>query len=247
MVNVLENLCLTHTTVRIVQQGSIQANKTTMCLVPTSIPSSHHRNNVTPVLRTMKTMQAAVLGIPLVNTAWIYNCKRAKSLLEPDSCLYIRSLPTKRSDDLAGFGVSFLAAARLLSTQHSKYSPFAGLCFYFCGFKQKDEANFQELVRAAGIDSILNKQSLLSKLQEQIGSNDLQLVIICGDATTISFPKPVQEVFESNSTSSAIVGSQWLVDSVSAGKALAVADYPPTTSKARSLWEISKKKPLNIQ
>jgi hypothetical protein len=242
---------ITLPTARIVIQTNIHATKTTMCLVPINEHSSSRACNVTAMLRTLKTMQAAVLGIPMVNTSWILKCKRAKHISDPDPGLFIRSLPTKRTDALTNFGVAYLSAAMMALVPTAKYSPFVDLCFFLCGFKQTDEANFHELLRAAGVDKFLNKTSLVSSIQTHASTHlfvgkrfHYKYVMLCGESATIAISKAVQNAVELSAVGVAVVGIQWLVDSVSAGKPLPAGDYPPLASSkaARQLWKITKDK-----
>ena len=233
-------------TVRITVSESIQPKKTTLCILPAGIPNGL---NLTAERRSMKAMQASVLGIPIVSPLWISFCLERKKVVVPQADMYVRSLPTSKTviaqPFSADFGVAFLAAARDYSSNYnSAYSPFRNCAVYLCGFGSKQGMNFSELLRESGGEVITNKQSALAKIKALHGANDesskKKIVIMCD--SNVSITEALDREVRDHRDRVAVVNSSWLVDSVSCGVALnpsAAAYEPQGSAKAKELWKLT--------
>ena len=243
----LKELCrhvktLTH--LRITVSEAIQPGKTTICVLPAGTPAGC---NLTAERRSMKAMQASVLGIPIVSPLWIAFCLEQRKFVIPEASMYVRTLPTKTGiakPFSADFGVSFLAAAKDYSESFSsRYSPFRSCAIYLLGFSSKNGTNFGSLLREAGAELITNKQSALAKLKaiscpEDHGSK--KIVVLC--EANASITDALEREIAKHSDRVAVVNTSWLVDSISCGVAVnpSAVGYEPQGAKAKALWNMTR-------
>jgi hypothetical protein len=231
--------------VRIIVSDSIQPHKTTVCILPSGVS---HGLNLTAERRSMKAMQALLVGIPLVSPSWIHLCLETKKLVLPEASMYIRTLPTKIANSASfDFGVAFLAAALDFSRDYSScHAPLRNVSVYLNGFSCQNETNFGALLRLAGANEVIvNKQTALSKVKalgnhKEHSSSGVQMVMMCNDSN-VGISDALEREVRQHRAHVIVVNSQWLFDSVSCGRALsATVPYTPKDPKAKELYEITK-------
>jgi hypothetical protein len=223
---------------------SIQANKTTLCLVPCGTP---HDGNLTTERRTMKVMKASLSGIPIVSLAWVDACLAARQIVAPTAEMYVRTLSAKStvlSSPIANqcnFGVALLAAA-LDDTSTKSHGLLSRFAVFLAGFSSQNESAFVSLLRSAGaVDVIVNKQTAVSKLKAM--SKDETMIVLCGESPTIKLSDALEREIRSLASKVLVVGSQWLIDSVSCGFPVDPDFYPPQGGGlVTELWKITTTK-----
>ena len=229
-------ICIILFAVRLFISDSIQDGKTALCIVPATVAPRSVSHNTFAARRTMKTMQASLLGIPLVSSTWINDCLEKKTVLPPESTMFIRSLPTKRTDAKAHYGVAFLAASG-----REAHAVFPGVSVYLCGFSQKNATVFRGLLHDAGVeDVIVSKQTAIARVRSLQAPTTL--VLLCDTNASDSISEALDEAVRKQHENIAVVNSPWLVDSVSCGFALDPSEYPPKKGKAKALWALTKSK-----
>lgn len=227
----------------------INPKKTSLCVVPASIQSDP--TNIFAEKRSMKAMQACLEGIPLVVPAWIEKCiKNSYQFVEPDSTMYVRSLPTKSNTSNPDFGVAKMAVAfyncdSLCESDELRCQPLRSCFVYLCGFSCKNEGDFSALARQAGAKEIITKpHCALTKLKAMQGSDSSKFVVLCNDSNAIisdSFEKEIRNA--SNVNEILVVNSLWLFDSISCAEALPATSFKPNSNKqVKELWKLTCKK-----
>ena len=87
--------------------------KIKMCIAHVA-QNGDNRGNLSAKSRTLKSMRAALAGVPIVSPEYIYACQEADTILVPQPSMTIRSLPSKssrlESSGASSYGVAALAA-----------------------------------------------------------------------------------------------------------------------------------------
>ena len=233
--------------------------KTTLCIVPaeTNTGDNTDKDNIRACARTLKVMRSALAGIPIVTPDWLRSCEKENKAVEPVT--FVRSMPTKEavignSRD-TDYGVAKMAAS--WSTQpKTPVLPFRKTVVYLCGSYSADKRkNLQDLLKAGGAKIILKPKDVSSRLKSLVESNKLsffpssgRLVILCGDSG-VTMPKSVEKDLKAalegeqhwpepkSPKTVTVVGSQWVIESVTCAKPMPAAFFEPKINK--DLWKLS--------
>lgn len=226
--------------VKVAVSDTLNPKKTTVCVMPAAPDAM----NCTAAHRSLKGMQAALLGIPVISPTWIDLCLTKKQLVLPESSMYIRSLPTKNRIEgtvKSDFGVAYLAAISNHNEKTShRFDLLQNYYVYLCGFSQKSESDFSLLLREAGAKEVItNKQTALAKIKLVTKQPRGKMVVMCNDSN-VTISTPFEKAIREHPDKVIVVNSTWLVDSISCGVALgALEAYQPHAPKAKALWELT--------
>lgn len=155
-------------------------------------------------VRTMKTMQATLHGIPIVGFDWIHACRNAQRFLIPESSMYVRSLPSKADAvDLTEHGVAYIAAGLLLHS-NQQFLPLRDCAVYMESSLKPDTIR---LLKQAGATILTHPSQLARK-----SANYSQVFAVGLKKTPPNLH--VQSVPPS-----------WVYDSVSSGRPLPASVY----------------------
>ncbi len=214
--------------------STFSAKRVTLSVSP--IASTSQAESAIANRRTMKGMQCALAGIPMVSCEWIQLCLSESNVVLPKSSMYIRTLPSETGK--FDHGVALLAAFQ----QRANVPPFPlQHCHVFLsGIRLEKQNDTNAILREAGGQFVSNASALLKLWNEQLELASVEspqkLVIVCDDV----LPRTVASYFQQSHPSikyPMVVNSSWVFDSVSAGQILPSMDYPPTHISARQLWE----------
>lgn len=244
------NLGESRPTVKVTLTDSFHPHKTTLCLV--SVEKRDGANLISRS-RTLKTMRAALAGIPIVDSSWIKACKEQKKVTAPKSELFVRSLPTKTADLNqvgARFGVAALAArVRQMKLEGismpNAAHPLKGVLVFLCGsFKLPKKADIQVLLRESGCTIIPSSATAIARLSTFTNEISTAIVLLCDDETSndhcgisIGMAKATAEAIEKRKGCVIVVNTQWLFDCISCCDKLLPDFYPPHSTMAKGLWE----------
>jgi hypothetical protein len=212
-----------------------------------------NNNNLTPRLRTLKAMRAAINGVPIVSSEWIKACGQQNEVVVPTSSMFIRSLPTK-TDELekngsALYGVASLAADYHRAPNAKKIAPLANCCVHLCGpFSSKKRSDIQLLSKEAGAKMLSSPSDAISKLKTLAAdsSNDTIMVLLCDDPSSNAIPaameqeaKMVLQGDNNNKDSLLVVNSSWLFDTITCGSRVPPNAFEPSSPRAKELWQLT--------
>jgi hypothetical protein len=213
----------------------------------------NNNNNLTPRLRTLKAMRAAINGVPIVSSEWIQACGQQNEIVVPTSSMFIRSLPTK-TDELekngaALFGVASLAADyQRASSPGKKMLPLANSFVHLCGpFSPKKRSDIQLLAKEAGAKVLASPSDAISKLKTltATGSNDSQVIWLCDDsslnAVPITMEQEAKTVLQGHDSKGSllVVNSSWLFDTITCGSTVPPHAFEPFSPRAKELWKLT--------
>jgi len=187
-------------------------------------------------------MLSALAGIPMVSSVWIQLCLDSQSIVEPDSSLYIRSLPhsgPRGEDRGCGFGVAQLAAD---IRQNLLFVPLQDVFVYLCGsLPQNKKGDMLQLLSRAGCTLLSHSSALIAQLKKS--SHPQKVVLLeCGPHAKLT--PAVEALVRENATKNVmVVDNQWLFDSIGAGYAREATDYEPLggCSMMKELWKLTTK------
>jgi hypothetical protein len=196
----------------------------------------------------MKVMKASLIGIPIVSLAWVDACLDARQIVAPTAEMYARTLSAKSTvssspliANQCNFGVALLAAALddASAKSHGLLNRFA---VFLAGFSSQNESAFVSLLRCTGaVDVIVNKQTAVSKLKAM--SKDETMIVLCGESSNVKLSDTMEREIRSLASKVLVVGSQWLIDSVSCGFPVNPEFYPPQGGGlVKELWKITTTK-----
>ncbi|KAG7340018.1 BRCA1 C Terminus BRCT domain containing protein [Nitzschia inconspicua] len=220
---------------------------TTVCVVP-HVVSNNKSRNVQATIRSKKAMKASLLGIPIVTPDWLQLCKKHGKIILPES--FIQTLPTK-SDAIevngdANFGVTRLAAEWKIRPDTPRL-PFSNTFVYLCGNFKMPRNDLTDLLEEGCASMLLTPNATSSKLMElmndtttETSSSSKPLVaIVCGDSR-VSFTKSLEQDINTAAVDTTlevvVVGWQWVLESITCGKAMPASLFPPVAKK--ELWEL---------
>eukprot|EP00980_Cylindrotheca_fusiformis_P014403 scaffold3836_cov79-Cylindrotheca_fusiformis.AAC.2 len=215
--------------------------KTTLCILPL--------DGNRPKVRTVKALQSALAGIPMVSPEWIHHIIASAQLVTPTQ--FVRSLPTKSVPMTKG-GVARLAIA---STTMNKLLDHTYI-FFSGNFPERQRTDMDRLAKEAGAKVWKTVDQVVHKLKQPPQSQQQQqhrVVIVCHNSKIgpASLEKQLRRSLEeeTNSNSSVamtqvlVVSSSWLFDSISCAEPLPPHSFAPPVSsssknrKATDLWE----------
>ena len=213
--------------------SSFHSKRVTLCLTPIALGSK--ADSAVAHRRTMKGMQCALAGIPIVSCKWIQHCLSESRALAPLSSMYVRALPsgTGKYDH----GVALLAAIQ----QRSKvvHLPLQNCRIFLSGISAQKEKDTNAILREAGANVISNISTLLKVLNtvSEISSGESRekVVLVCDGVIPRNVAINLQSLQSSKNIS--IVNSSWVFDSISAGRILPSVDHPPSHMSAKPFWE----------
>jgi hypothetical protein len=212
-------------------------DKTTLCVLSVD-PRGANGGNLVAGLRTLKAMQGAMTGVPLVSPTWITAC--GKSFVLPDSTMFVRTLPTKTTGaDTTDFGVAAIAAAIRSSRMQAatlQYKVFNGVSVYLCGRFDKTIA---QLMREAGAEVLTTSSTVVSKVRSLSVDGGPKVILLCSDKDC-KIPTSVAKEIRSNKSQVRVVNVDWLFDSIACGSALAAGAYAPKVKQAKELWDFTE-------
>jgi hypothetical protein len=196
----------------------------------------------------MKVMKASLIGIPIVSLAWVDACLDARHIVAPTAEMYARTLSAKSTvssspliANQCNFGVALLAAALddASTKSHGLLNRFA---VFLVGFSSQNESAFVSLLLCTGaVDVIVNKQTAVSKLKAM--SKDETMIVLCGESSNVKLSDAMEREIRSFASKVLVVGSQWLIDSVSCGFPVDPEFYPPQGGGlVKELWKITTTK-----
>ena len=207
--------------------------------------------------RTLKSMRAALAGIPIVSPSYIYACQEADKVLLPQSSMMIRSLPSKtksiESSCASTYGVAALAVRAHESTGDDLLLSRKAvlLCGSIAPAKRND---IQLLLKEAGAELLSNPTVAVTKLKDMIDQPALEkrtetVVLLCDDTNCntsinvipVGLYKQAKLAAEHNRRVLLVVNSSWLFDSISCGSVLGAEEFEPASPKARELWSLVAK------
>ena len=227
----------------------LHGNRTTMVVTP--LDGSVSR------ARTLKTMRAAAMGIPIVSSAWIRTCINSGSVQMPHSAMYGRTLLSK-TPKLAETAVTLGVARQAAHLQHqvqdqtdSDARALAGTAVCLCGpFESPPKADTLVLLRESGavqLKSVSAAVNLLKGSTSRQGPSPRSLVLLCDDwATNDTIPLALEDAIKSSTTMDShlkvsVVKPSWLFDSITCGRTLPPDLYEPFSDKAKELWAMTMK------
>lgn len=217
-------------------------------------------------MRTVKTMRAALAGIPIVSSKWISQCIDDDELKLPEENMFLYTLPCKesrymmtttiKSDSIIGcsatWGIFALGAQHELVTNHKQDQQVNGLLLegasiYLCGDGwKKSPAKAKDvmlLLKESGAN-VLNSANATIKTLKNGGSS---LVLLCDgvlNSTSSVFPPDLKKYFLSalnrkgdERSTIFVVNSNWLFDCISCAQVLSAEDFRPDGKLAESLWQ----------
>ena len=230
--------------------------KTTLCFAHVEA-KRNDQGMLSARSRTLKSMRAALAGIPIVSPNYIYACQEADKVLLPESSMMIRSLPSKtksiESNCASRYGVAALAARVHESTGDNLL--LSRKAFLLCGSIAPAKRNdIQILLKEAGAELLSNPTAAVSKLKDLLDRPALEkrtetVVLLCDDtncnASINVIPaglyKQAKLAAEHNRRILLVVNSSWLFDSISCGSVLGAEEFEPASTKARNLWSLLAK------
>jgi hypothetical protein len=162
--------------------------------------------------------------------------------------MYARTLSAKSTvssspliANQCNFGVALLAAALddASTKSHGLLNRFA---VFLVGFSSQNESAFVSLLLCTGaVDVIVNKQTAVSKLKAM--SKDETMIVLCGESSNVKLSDAMEREIRSFASKVLVVGSQWLIDSVSCGFPVDPEFYPPQGGGlVKELWKITTTK-----
>jgi len=210
-----------------------------MCIL--SVDPRSSGGNVIARTRTVKAMQAALAGVPLVSAAWISSCRQAKALTVPSSSMFIRSLPIKTSDSHANSDYGVACVAATIQRSGTNYCPLRGHFVHLCGpFSRQKQADISLLLRQSGAEIVSHPSAVLGKVRALSDDGEGKVVLVCDDSTNSGISSALERDVKLHKRNVLIATSIWLFDSISCGKALSAGAYKPRSRKAKELWEATK-------
>jgi hypothetical protein len=211
---------------------SFNSEKTTLCVI--SVDPRANGSNLIAGMRTLKAMQAAMAGVPLVSPAWITSFRDSNRFVLPERSMFVRTLPSKttREDQIMDFGVAAIAAAIRSSRVQEATNQFkilTDVSVYLCG---RFETTITKLLREAGAE-VLTASKTVAKLS---ADGDPKLILLCSD-NDCKIPDSVESKVKIHKSQVQVVNVDWLFDSISCGSVLAASAYEP--NQAKELWAIT--------
>ncbi len=217
----------------------------TACILPTMTNDDEEASR-----RTLKAIQCALMGIPLVPLAWLEKCQKDQKIAIPKT--YIRTLPTKigtlKACNHAQNGVARLAAARFRQPQN-RCLIFQNVSVYLCGKyssdKKRDLMNLLEkgnaTVATTSRDAIAKLDSVMELSRKALISNE-KFVLLVGDCGTPIPQRLEKKIFtaleEAKAQSIFVVDSNWVSISIASGSMLPAAIFKPKFGI--NLWQLSE-------
>lgn len=209
--------------------------KTTLCIVPMDKDAD---GNLTPRVRTLKTMRSVLAGIPIVPPDWIHACGQTNTAVVP-LAYYARSLPTKtdaiRESGDGNFGVAKLAALLDGSKKSQQALPLYDACVFLCGnFPRNKRTDIQRLCKEAGANVLTCPSAVTAKL----ATKHQPVVLVCHDSSTGTVvPRALEkEIKDDASPLVMVVNMNWVFDSITCARTLPADAFEPTNPKAKVLW-----------
>ena len=216
---------------------TFSANKTTLCVMPTRTSDENNNDNAnTALTRTMKSMQAALAGVPIVSfSAWIAACFSQQQIAMPDS--YIRTLPSL-SGNSTDYGVAYVAAAHASRQQH--FCPLDQWHVWLCGMSssssRRKHSDAVSLLRLAGATILTRPSAALTQLKKKRPS---KVAIVCDGGPIPRALRQLPKFDDDDGNTLLVVNLAWVFDSVSRGLALPADDYcPDKSASAKALWKL---------
>lgn len=204
------------------------------------IDPAQQNDGVTANRRTMKGMQCALAGIPIVTCEWIQHCLLKSKVRQPTSSVYIRTLPSTSGN--YDHGVALLAAFR----QKSKLAPFPfkHCQIYLSGISDHMEKDINILLREGGAVVLPSTSALTKVLRLNSEPCRQKVVVVCDGILPSNMASKFRGLFDTKNVF--FVNSSWVFDSISAGKMLPSINHPPPHISARQLWESMHQQVENI-
>jgi hypothetical protein len=206
--------------------------KSTICILPVDVDKKS--GNVSPRLRTVKAMRAALAGIPMVSFEWIEQMAASKDKEVKLPPLVVRSLTVKSYQGSENIN----SVARLAVAKNRKF--LSGVNIFLCGnFPTKQRTDMQILSKEAGAKLLKTP----SEVAELLKKGKQPLVVICQNSNISPAPleKRLRASLEESALQILIVQKDWLFDSISCTKALAPDNFAPPTTRHRlgdDLWKL---------
>jgi len=188
--------------------------------------------------RTVKTMRATLMGIPMVTPDWITNCLAQNKMVMPTN--FIRSLPAKLSHEKSEGIVAQYAAALRRSTIDNDGTipirPLEGWNVHLLdvgNWKNKHKKNHVNLILKDLRASVINKpHAVVKKLARE------KVIFLCDeDNTNVKILSFLRDVMEEHVTNVVLGNTAWLFGVVSCGRILSTKDYEPQCRSVLDLWE----------
>jgi hypothetical protein len=209
--------------------------QTTLCIQSTEQSASPADGNVVGRARRLKTMQAALSGVPIVSPDWISQCINQKSVSAPSAEQIVRSMPKSVGREAMqsefDFGIAKLAAA---IKSCSSFRLLAGRPVHLLPpFPKTMESDILALLRQAGA-KIETNQAFVARLITLQSA----ILLCCSSSNNIS--GKLGDAIAKNPGNAMVVNSQWLFDSISCARALDAELYPPenTSGNLKDFWEL---------
>ena len=217
--------------------------KTTACILPTV------SNNIDEAsCRTLKAIQCALLGIPIVSLLWLEQCKEDKKVNIPKR--YVRTLSSNigrlKMCDEARYGVARLAAARCGKPQNPCLL-FENASVFLCGkYTTEKKKNITKLLKDGSAKVMTSSREALVKLESVTeDSSDNTMVFLFGEGEIpmpTSLHKKVLSALQTvQSRTIYVVDSNWVSLSIVCGGMLSPANFKPNCNE--DLWRLSKDLP----
>jgi len=217
----------------------------TACILPT-MPNDNEEAS----RRTLKSIQCALMGIPLVPLAWLEKCEKDQKIVIPKT--YIRTLPTNigtlKTSNHAQNGVARLAAARFRQPQNPCLI-FQNTSVYLCGKysndKKRDLMNLLEkgsaTVATTSRDAIAKLDSVV-ELSRRVPMANERFVLLVGDRGTPIPQRLQKKIFlaleEAKAQSILVVDSKWVSISIASASMLPATNFKPKLEI--DLWRLSE-------
>ena len=240
----ISKLCKTKfSNVKRLQTSDNVDEKTTTCILPTV------SNNIDEAsCRTLKAIQCALLGIPIVSLLWLEQCKEDKKVNIPKR--YVRTLSSNvgrlKMCDEARYGVARLAAARRGEPQNPCLL-FENASVFLCGkYTSEKKKNITKLLKDGSAKVMTSSREALVKLESVTeDSSDNTMVFLFGDGEIpmpTSLHKKVLAALQTvQSRTIYVVDSNWVSLSIVCGGMLSPANFKPNCNE--DLWRLSKDLP----
>ncbi|GAX27129.1 BRCA1-associated RING domain protein 1 [Fistulifera solaris] len=206
------------------------AKRVTLCLTPAAVGSKG--GSAIAHRRTMKGMQCAVAGIPIVSCEWIHQCLSASKIIPPLSSMYIRALPATGSSSRNN-GVALLAAYQQQFQEAP--APLQKCHVFLSGISVEKQKDTIVILREAGAIVVTSTPALLKLLGNEQEKAPAKIVVVCDDVLPRNLATSLPSLQLAGHV--LIVNSSWVFDSICAGQKLPSVDYPPSHHSARLFWE----------
>ena len=123
-------------------------------------------------MRTLKTMRAALAGLPILAPSFIKSCLKEGSFVEPEDSNYIQTLSVKMTDTSPSDEFGVLKFGALYQKYGSSSPPllFQSCSIYLCGQWKKTSSktkDIQTLLNEGGAHIFTNIEEMISEVQKR--------------------------------------------------------------------------------